>query len=483
MHRASPALRMLPSSTITVGTSAALSVPRSRRTSSPSPPYAVETPKPAPTRPARTRSASARDRPEDVVGPAGPLARADHEEAVRRGGGAVAVQRDLEVGADLRAEPAAGADARPPVVDAVGGAGQPDGRAERLEPALQRPRHPPGEGGLGEAAVGRRAGRVARLPQPDPDQPVDLARCRPLPSWWPGSMAIVRPASGSGSAGGGRGRARPRSSVGTASRTAASDSGADLTRQPVTPSGPVDGLSVLCGMLAGMPAPPPTEVVLEVVDRRRPSPPPSTGRAGAGAGGRPEAALEALADYAERYAVVARLARVRFSVAAGDDAHRRRAAARRRDHHLRRARRSSPRPTAATLTAAEADRQVRLLRAGWQELDRLAVEAPEQLRKGPRGGGRDRDKVVAHVIEAERSYARTIGVRHPPFHGDPARAGGLPGRGRAGAARGAHRRADAEVAGPLLPAPGGLARPRPRLGDRGQVRAGLNRAARRRGRG
>ena len=70
MHRASPALRMLPSSTITVGTSAAFSVPRSRRTSSPSPPYAVETPKPAPTSPARTRSASRRDGPSDVVGPA-----------------------------------------------------------------------------------------------------------------------------------------------------------------------------------------------------------------------------------------------------------------------------------------------------------------------------------------------------------------------------------------------------------------------------
>ena len=59
MQRASPALRMLPSSTITVGTSAAFRVPRSRRTSSPSPPYAVETPKPAPTSPARTRSARA----------------------------------------------------------------------------------------------------------------------------------------------------------------------------------------------------------------------------------------------------------------------------------------------------------------------------------------------------------------------------------------------------------------------------------------
>jgi hypothetical protein len=72
------------------------------------------------------------------------------------------------------------------------------------------------------------------------------------------------------------------------------------------------------------------------------------------------------------------------------------------------------------LMAAEADRQVRLLRGAWSELDRLGVEAPEHLRKGPRGGGRDRDKVVAHVIDAERSYARKIGVRHPPFHGDHA---------------------------------------------------------------
>jgi hypothetical protein len=70
---------------------------------------------------------------------------------------------------------------------------------------------------------------------------------------------------------------------------------------------------------------------------------------------------------------------------------------------------------AAALTAAQARRQVALLRASWEELDRLAVEAPETLRKGPRGGGRDRDKVVAHVIEAERSYARTVGVRHKPF--------------------------------------------------------------------
>lgn len=172
-------------------------------------------------------------------------------------------------------------------------------------------------------------------------------------------------------------------------------------------------------MLAGVSAAcRPTEVVLEVTDRR--SFVSAVDWPGWCRSGRtPEAALEALTEYAGRYAVVARLSRVRFSTVAGDaltvveqlpgDAT---------------TAFGAPSVVAATdrraLTAAEADRQVRLLSAGWRELDRLAVEAPEQLRKGPRGGGRDRDAVVEHVIESERSYARTIGVRHPPAHGDHA---------------------------------------------------------------
>jgi hypothetical protein len=41
----------------------------------------------------------------------------------------------------------------------------------------------------------------------------------------------------------------------------------------------------------------------------------------------------------------------------------------------------------------------------------VVAGAPSALRKGPRGGGRDRDAIRAHVVEAERSYARKIGVR------------------------------------------------------------------------
>lgn len=171
-------------------------------------------------------------------------------------------------------------------------------------------------------------------------------------------------------------------------------------------------------MIAAVAERTPTEVVLETVHRR--SFASAVDWPGWCRSGRtPDEALVALADYAPRYAGVARPARVRFAVAAGD-----------------RLTVVSELPGDATttfgapniqaptdrrdLTAAEADRQVRLLRAAWSELDRLGVEAPEQLRKGPRGGGRDRDAVIAHVLEAERSYARKIGVRHPPFHGDPA---------------------------------------------------------------
>ena len=63
------------------------------------------------------------------------------------------------------------------------------------------------------------------------------------------------------------------------------------------------------------------------------------------------------------------------------------------------------------LDAAAATRIVRLLDAAWAELDEVAAGAPAELRKGPRGGGRDRDAVVDHVVEAERSYARKLGVR------------------------------------------------------------------------
>ena len=39
------------------------------------------------------------------------------------------------------------------------------------------------------------------------------------------------------------------------------------------------------------------------------------------------------------------------------------------------------------------------------------AKAPATLRKGPRGGGRDRDAIFDHVLGAEIEYAKRIGVR------------------------------------------------------------------------
>ncbi len=64
-------------------------------------------------------------------------------------------------------------------------------------------------------------------------------------------------------------------------------------------------------------------------------------------------------------------------------------------------------------TAAEAQRIASLVEAAWVIFDRVVAAAPAELRKGPRGGGRDRDKMAGHVIEADHAYARDIGLKLP----------------------------------------------------------------------
>lgn len=66
------------------------------------------------------------------------------------------------------------------------------------------------------------------------------------------------------------------------------------------------------------------------------------------------------------------------------------------------------------LSAPDPGRLVGLLERCWEVFDDVVAGAPSSLRKGPRGGGRDRDEVAAHVQEAERSYGRKVGARVPP---------------------------------------------------------------------
>ena len=129
-----------------------------------------------------------------------------------------------------------------------------------------------------------------------------------------------------------------------------------------------------------------------------------------------DAALDALSAYAERYAAVAKLARIPFpakptqfkvverlsgnattdfgapGIPAKDELH--------------------------PLTAEQAKRMCDLVAACWTYLDGVVAKAPASLRKGPRGGGRDRDAMFDHVLGAEMEYAKRIGTRLKQPDGD-----------------------------------------------------------------
>jgi hypothetical protein len=124
-----------------------------------------------------------------------------------------------------------------------------------------------------------------------------------------------------------------------------------------------------------------------------------------------ERALAALADYAPRFAPVAKRAGLVFPAGVADD--------------FRVVERlpgdattefGAPGQVASADSEpsdkAAGDRMAALLAAAWKTFDLVAAKSPAELRKGPRGGGRDRDKMIDHVIGAEASYARKIGVRH-----------------------------------------------------------------------
>jgi hypothetical protein len=63
-----------------------------------------------------------------------------------------------------------------------------------------------------------------------------------------------------------------------------------------------------------------------------------------------------------------------------------------------------------------------MLVESWRTFDQ-ALSASEgiELRRGPRGGGRDQQKMLAHVIMADESYLAKLGWKYPKIEGgDPA---------------------------------------------------------------
>jgi hypothetical protein len=124
-----------------------------------------------------------------------------------------------------------------------------------------------------------------------------------------------------------------------------------------------------------------------------------------------ELALAALAAYAPRYAVVAERAGIAFPARVGEhlEVVERLPGSASTDFGL-------PGEVAGAdgerTTRAQAERLTALVVASWAVFDQVRAGAPASLRKGPRGGGRDRDKMVDHVVGAEAAYARKLGIKH-----------------------------------------------------------------------
>jgi hypothetical protein len=63
---------------------------------------------------------------------------------------------------------------------------------------------------------------------------------------------------------------------------------------------------------------------------------------------------------------------------------------------------------------AEFERAITLLQASWAFFDGLAARVSAEMRKGPRGGGRDRDRIISHTIRTEsEDFAARVGLRIP----------------------------------------------------------------------
>lgn len=136
--------------------------------------------------------------------------------------------------------------------------------------------------------------------------------------------------------------------------------------------------------------------------------------------GRDEAAaLQALAEYWPRYAQVLGSADLGFPAPAGASAF---VVVERLEGNTTTdfgAPDVAPAADAQPVGAAELERLQALLRACWHALDKAAqAAAGHELRKGPRGGGRDLGGVVDHVMHAEQGYLARLAWKRQPHTGD-----------------------------------------------------------------
>lgn len=136
--------------------------------------------------------------------------------------------------------------------------------------------------------------------------------------------------------------------------------------------------------------------------------------------GRDEAtALQALYDYGPRYARVLRAARLGFQAPADASAF---AVVKRLEGNATTdfgAPAIAPSNDTRPVDDAELQRFQALLQACWRALDETAQAATgKELRKGPRGGGRELEKIVQHILDSEMGYLAQLAWKLEIDEGD-----------------------------------------------------------------
>ena len=59
------------------------------------------------------------------------------------------------------------------------------------------------------------------------------------------------------------------------------------------------------------------------------------------------------------------------------------------------------------------ERELTLMRACWAFFDDVRSRVSAEMQRGPRGGGRDRDRIVRHMFANEQDWAKKLGVLTP----------------------------------------------------------------------
>lgn len=132
------------------------------------------------------------------------------------------------------------------------------------------------------------------------------------------------------------------------------------------------------------------------------------------------AAFESLIEFAPRYAGVVRAAGLEFAIPQGMD-----------DLEII-ARVEGNATTSfgapdiqldeekAPLSQEEYQRNLAILQAAWAEFDQKVDSAwGKDLRKGPRGGGRDLEKIILHTLQADEAYLKRLARKFKFDFADP----------------------------------------------------------------